>query len=446
MLKKLLIVFALLAGVAAQQPNKSKAAAPGSSPTGTVVLKGGKLLTITHGVIDNGVIVMENGKITAVGAASTAIPRNAKVIDVTGMTVYPGLIDSETHLGLVEIEADRMTVDTVETSDEIMPHMHVYDAFHAETALIPVTRINGITNAIVAPAAQDTLPGQDSFIELAGASSQEMLMVRDVAMPLNFTGHQRRNESFQNSKFPSTRMGMAAQLRQAFIDAQDYEQKLAGYEKKKSGGGGGDDKGDKGDKGPPKRDLKLEALLPYLHGERPVVLAAEEPNDLQTALGLAREFHLKVILNHVTHSASLLNMIAATGFPVIVGPIYEQPKDSERYDVVFRVPAELVKHGIKIAFASYDTHNARNLPYAAGYAVAFGLPYDEALKALTINPAQMWGVDKELGSLEAGKRANVVVANGDPLDVKTDVKHVFINGEEIPLVSKQTQLRDQYWK
>ena len=176
------------------------------------------------------------------------------------------------------------------------------------------------------------------------------------------------------------------------------------------------------------------------------MLAAEEPNDLQTALELARDFHLKVILNHVTHSSSLLDMIAATGFPVIVGPIYEQPKDSERYDAVYKMPAELAKRHVKIAFASYDAHNVRNLPYAAGYAVGFGLPYDEALKAITLNPAQMWGVDKELGSLDVGKRANVVVANGDPLDVKTDVKHVFINGEEVPLVSKQTQLRDQYWK
>jgi imidazolonepropionase-like amidohydrolase len=190
----------------------------------------------------------------------------------------------------------------------------------------------------------------------------------------------------------------------------------------------------------------LEALLPYLHGKKPVVLAAEQPNDLQTALELANEFHLKVILNHVTHSASLLDKIAATGLPVIVGPIYEQPKESERYDAVFAMPAQLAKRGVKIAFASYDAHNSRNLPYAAGYAVGFGLPPEEALKALTINPAQMWGVDKDLGSLEIGKMGNVVVANGDPLDVKTDVKHVFIQGQEIPLVSKQTELRDQYWK
>ena len=459
MLKKLIIALALVATVAAQskKPKPAPAAAghtaSASGANETIALKGGKLLTITHGVIENGVVVMQNGRITAVGGAGTAIPANAKVIDVTGMTVYPGLIDSETHLGLTEISADRMTNDELEASDEIMPHMHVYDAFHAETALIPVTRVNGITNAIVAPGSGDTLPGQDSFIQLAGPSATEMLIVRDVAMPLNFTGQQRRNQSFESAKFPFTRMGMATQLRQAFIDALDYDQKLAAYEKKKSASSDDKEKDkekekekDKGPGAPPKRDLKFEALLPYLHGKKPVVLAVEQPNDLLTALDLANEFHLKVILNHVTHSASLLDKIAATGLPVIVGPIYEQPKEDERYDAVFRMPAELAKRGVKIAFASYDAHQARNLPYAAGYAVGFGLPPEEALKALTINPAQMWGVDKDLGSLEVGKMGNVVVANGDPLDVKTDVKHVFIQGQEIPLVNKQTELRDQYWK
>jgi len=230
MLKKFIIALALVATVAAQTkkpkpapPSAVHANAPAAANE-TIALKGGKLLTITHGVIENGVVVMQNGKITAVGGAGTAIPSNAKVIDVTGMTVYPGLIDSETRLGLTEISADRMTNDESEPSDEIMPHMHVYDAFHAETALIPVTRINGITNAIVAPGSGDTLPGQDSFIQLAGPSATEMLLVRDVAMPLNFTGAQRRNQSFESAKFPFTRMGMATQLRQAFIDALDYDQ------------------------------------------------------------------------------------------------------------------------------------------------------------------------------------------------------------------------------
>jgi imidazolonepropionase-like amidohydrolase len=446
MLKKAIVVFVLVASMVAQAKKPKPAPAAPSAPAAaneTIALKGGKLLTITHGVIENGVVVMQNGRIAAVGGAGTAIPAGAKVIDVTGMTVYPGLIDSETHLGLTEVSADRMTVDTLEPSDEIMPHMHVADAFHAETALIPVTRINGITNAIVAPASGDTLPGQDSFIQLAGPSATEMLVVRDIAMPLNFTGQQRRNQNFDQARFPFSRMGMAAQLRQAFIDALDYDAKQAAYEKKKTSA---DEKEKEKAGAPPKRDLKLEALLPYLHGKKPVVLAAEQANDLLTALELANEFHLKVVLNHVTHSPALMDKVAATGLPVIIGPIYEQPKESERYDAVFSIPAQLAKRGVKIAFASYDAHQARNLPYAAGYAVGFGLPPEEALKAITINPAQIWGVDKDLGSLEVGKLGNVVVANGDPLDVKTDVKHVFIQGQEIPLVSKQTQLRDQYWK
>jgi len=411
-----------------------------------VVLRGGKLLTISHGVIERGVLVMENGKITAVGAeGSAAIPKNARIIDVKGMTIYPGLIDSETNLGLTEISAEEMTNDLVELSEEIMPHMHVYDAFHAESELIPVTRLNGITNAIVAPERKDTLPGQDSLVQLAGKSANEMLLIRDIAMPLNFTGDQRRNESREKRKYPSTRMGMAAQLRQAFLDAQDYQQRWAEYEKKKSEAATKTDDKEKKLPTQPKRDLKLEALFPYLAGQKPIILAAEEASDLESAVNLVREFNLKFVLNHVSHSQPVLDYIAQLKVPVIVGPIYETPKPFERFDAVYSLPAELNKRGVKIAFASFDAHNARNLPYQAGFATAFGLPYDDALKGITLNAAEIWGVADKLGSLDVGKTANVVVATGDPLDVKTDVKQVFIDGQEIPMTSRQTRLRDQYW-
>jgi imidazolonepropionase-like amidohydrolase len=406
-----------------------------------VVLKGGKLVTVSHGVIENGVLVMEGGKITALGVSSSVkLPRNAKVIDVTGMIVYPGLIDSETSLGLTEISAENSTNDRIELSDEIMPHMHVYDAFHAESELIPVTRLNGVTNAIVAPDSGDTLPGQDSFVQLAGPSAAEMLLVRDIAMPLNFTGDQRRNESWEKRKFPETRMGMAAQLRQAFLDAQDYQQRSADYEKKKADAV----RDKKPEPSAPKRDLKLEALLPYLQGKKPIVLAAEGPSDLETAVRLAQEFNLKFVLNHLSHSRPVLDYVASLKTPVIVGPIYETPKEYERFDAVYSLPAELYKRGVKIAFASFDAHNSRNLPYQAGFATGFGLPADEALKAMTLNAAEIWGVADQLGSLDVGKTANVVVSNGDPLDVKTDVKRVFIGGQEIPMTSRQTRLRDEY--
>jgi imidazolonepropionase-like amidohydrolase len=432
----------------------------------SVVLRGGKLLTVTHGTIENGVLIIEDRKIAAVGAAnSVKIPKDARVIDVSGMTVYPGLIDSETQLGLTEVQAEETTNDFIETSDEITPHMHVYDAFHAESELIPVTRYNGITNAIVAPGSSDTLPGQDSFVQLAGKTQEDFLLVRDIAMPLNFSGEQRRNQGgFEHRKFPSTRMGLTAQLRQTFLDAQDYAQKWADYEKKKAdyekskadaankdafSRQDDKDKDKDNDKKqpptPPKRDLKLEAILPYLQGKKLVVLGAEEANDLQTAVGLAHEFNLKFVLNHISHSQSVLDYVASLRVPVIVGPIYEDPKPEERYDAVYSLPAQLDKRGVKIAFASYDAHNARNLPYQAGFATAFGLRYEEALKAITINAAEIWGVADSLGSLDVGKTANVVVANGDPLDMKTDVKQVFIEGKEIPMKDRQTELRDRYW-
>lgn len=431
-------------------------ALPQDKPT---ALKGAKLLTITHGTIENGVLIMQSGKITAVGSASTVtIPADAQIIDATGMTIYPGLIDSETALGLTEISAEAMTNDLVELSDEIMPHMHTAEAFHAESALIPVARLNGITNAIVAPDSGDTLPGQDSFIQLAGSNATEMLLIRDIAMPLNFTGDERRNKGgFNNRKFPSTRMGLAAQLRQSFIDAQDYKSKWTEYERKKADAAQSNDKDtvknkdkdkskDKPEPQAPKRDLKLEALIPYLEGKKPIVLAAESPSDLQTAVSLANEFKLKFVLNHISHSQPVLDYVASLKVPVIVGPIYEAPKDDERYDTVYSLPAQLYKRGVKIVFASYSAHSVRNLPDQAGFATAFGLPYDEALKAITLNPAEVWGVSDQLGSLDVGKTANVVLANGDPLDVKTDVKQVFIQGRAIPMTSRQTQLRDEYSK
>ncbi len=432
-------------------PTMAQAVAPTDLSTAapTIAITGGKLLTVSHGVIENGTIVLSGGQIAAVGAAGAVkIPAGATIVDAKGMTVYPGLIDSETNLGLSEIEADEASNDLVETSEEIFPNMHVYDAFHAETERIPVTRLNGITNAIVAPASDDTLPGQDIFIQLAGRDRDQMILGRDVALAMNFGGEQRRRG--RDRKFPSTRMGLASQLRQTFLDAQAYAADKAEYQAKLDKW----EKSDKKDSAPkPMRvDLKLEALQPYLRGERPVVLGAYEGYEIEVAMQIAQEFKLKVVLNHVTHSQEILDKIAAYKVPVIVGPIYDFPSANERYDSVFTLPAELQKRGVKIAFSSAGGSSGnpggfeRNLPYAAGYAVAYGLPYDEALKALTLNPAEIWGVADKLGSLDVGKTANVVIANGDPLDVRTDVKQIYIEGHPIPMQSRQTRLRDEYSK
>jgi imidazolonepropionase-like amidohydrolase len=449
--KKLLFVALLLAGnsgwhsgwLSAQEPAKK-----------VIAISGARLLTVSHGTIENGVLVMADGKIAAVGEkGKVSIPKGAQIVDAHGMTVYPGLIDPETNFGLIEIESDQNSRDLAEPSDEIMPNMHVADAFHAETELIPVARLNGITNAVVAPASDDTIAGQDIFIQLAGADRDAMMLGRDVALAMNFGAAQRRRGA--HAAFPSTRMGLIAQLRQTFLDVQDYiARRDAAAAKKdnpadvKKEDAKKDDKAEK----PFKRDLKLEALIPYLKGERPVVIGVYEGYDIETIMELAQEFHLKVVLNHVTHSQEILDKIAAWKVPVILGSIYDLPRANERFDAVYTLPAELAKRGVKIAISSADaggpvsSHSSRNLPYAAGFAVAYGLPYDEALKAITLNVAQMFGFGDSLGSLDVGKTANVVMANGDPLDVRTEVKQVYIQGLAVPMVTRQTKLRDEYSK
>jgi imidazolonepropionase-like amidohydrolase len=317
--------------------------------------------------------------------------------------------------------------------------MHVSDAFHSETELIPVARLNGITNAVVAPASGDSVAGQDIFIQLYGSRSQ-MILGTDVALAMNYGAEQRRRNGLSGGRatYPSTRMGLITELRQTFLDTQDYMAKKDAAAKKGDGAF--------------KRDLKFESLIPYLKGERPVVIGVYEAYDVETIMKLAEEFHLKVILNHVTQSQEILDEIAAYKVPVIIGSIYDAPRANERYDAVFKLPGELARRGVKIAISSADaggpvsSHSSRNLPYAAGFAVAYGLPYDDALKAITLNVAEMFGFGDQLGSLDVGKMANLVLANGDPLDVRTDVKQVYVQGLAVPMVSRQTQLRDEYSK
>ncbi len=448
------LIFSLagVAGVLAQAPMVDITPGPG-----VIAITGGKLLTVTHGVIENGVVLIEGGKIAAVGtAASVKVPKGATIVDAKGMTVYPGLIDSETRLGLSEIGSDRSTNDTVEPSDEILPQMHVYDAFHSESEHIPITRFNGITNAIVAPADTDTIPGQDSFIQLAGRDRDAMLMVKDVALAMNFGQAPKRGGRGEaagpaGGRYPSTRMGEISQMRQALLDAQEYMARRArpaaagGEEGAAPAAGAGGGRGGAGGAGGSAFSLRNEALIPYLKGEKPVVLGAYDGHDVETAMAFAQEFHLKVILSHVTRAQDVLDKIASYHVPVIVGPIYDLPEANERYDAVYSVPGELQKRGVKVILASYNVSNSRNLPYSAGFAVAYGMPYDEAMKAITLNPAEVFGLGDRLGSLDTGKIANVVVANGDPLDVRTIVKQVYINGVAIPMETRQTRLRDEYW-
>src|SRR5271154_3466066 len=208
---------------------------PAIKQSGTLAITGGKLLTVSHGTIENGVLLIVDGKIAAVGSVgSVSVPKDATIVDAHRMTVYPGLIDPDTTLGLTEVGADAMSNDMSEPSDEIMPHMHVADAFHAETELIPVARLNGVTNAVVAPGTEDSIAGQDIFIQLAGRNRDAMILGRDIALAMNYGAEQRRRGARGGARgeYPSTRMGLITQLRQSLLDAQHYEASRDAAQKK----------------------------------------------------------------------------------------------------------------------------------------------------------------------------------------------------------------------
>lgn len=416
---------------AAGEAAASVAAARTPAQDATTAITGARLLPVSGAPIEDGVLVMRGERIVAVGASGTvAVPAEATRIDGRGMTVYPGLIDSDTSLGLAERDMDFADNDVAEAGQQIFPQARVVDAFNADTVHIPVVRYNGITNAVVAPGDLTSLPGRSAFIQLHADDRRRMVVEPELAMHVYLSNRVRR----EGGQFPGTRMGVVAQLRQTLIDARAY---LADRKP-----------------GAP-RDARYEALAPYLDGSRPVVIAASEGQDVDAALALAREFKLKLVLGDLVYARDQLDAVAASGAPVILGPIQLLPAANERYDAVYRLPAELQRRGVKFAFASGGVNiigrfmyprfaQTRNLPYLAAIAVAHGLPYDEALKGLTLYPAQIWGMDKDLGSLEVGKLANLVIATGDPLQMSTDVRQVFVRGVAVPMDSYQTRLRDQY--
>ncbi|MEA3149663.1 MAG: hypothetical protein QOD56_602 [Gammaproteobacteria bacterium] len=385
-----------------------------------------RLLTISHGVIADGTLVMSDGKITAVGGPQTLVPSGARIYDASGLTVYPGLIDAMDNEGLLngplggsQARHHHHALGTP------VPDISVAKAV-SPTETVFVDRLNGILNANVSPGDNGPEPGQAAFIQLADAQS-DMVLVPNLALVLNFGKGSQRKDAF-----PSTAFGVAGFFRQQLTQLRDYRMGI----------------GPHGKDGKQIPEPRLEALIPFVDGKRPIIALACSNAEVGVALDIAQEFGLKIILAGATGADTEVERIAAAKIPVIFGSIWDVPKEGERFDTTFSIPARLAQRGVKLAIATFGEPGGgiRTLPYAAGYAVAYGLPYDEALKSITLNAAQILGVADTLGSLDVGKNANVVIANGDPLDVSTDVKQIFLKGFPVDMKSPQTELRDKYTK
>jgi imidazolonepropionase-like amidohydrolase len=403
----------------------------------TVAIRNATIHPVTSAPIQNGTIVFANGVITAVGA-NVSIPAGATVIDGTGLSVYPGMIDSGTNVGLTEIDSVAGTVDTTEIGD-YNPNAMAAVAINPHTEVIPVTRVNGITNVVVVPEG-GVISGQSALVQLAGWTPPEMVIKAPLAMHIRFPRLRSAplvdvpQDEEAEKELRKSYTKELDQLRDVLRDAQAYA---------KAASARASDRNVKRFD----RDLVLEALVPVVEGRVPVVMHAHQARDITAALKFGDEFKLKMILAGGNDVARVVDDLKKRNVPVILGPILSLPqREDDPYDVLFTNAKTLHDNGIRFAIQTQDAHNSRNLPYNAGSAAAFGLPKDEALKAITIYPAEIFGVADRLGSLDVGKVANVIVTDGDPLEMRTNVRRVFINGEDIPMDSRHTLLYEKFRK
>ncbi|HKU19384.1 MAG TPA: amidohydrolase family protein [Terriglobales bacterium] len=401
----------------------------------TIAITGGRVLTISHGVIENGTVLVENGKIAAVGR-DIKVPHGAQVIDARGKVVMPGWFDAGDKLGTVEIPALQITVDDTEYTAPLQPQLRVLDALNPESENILVSRAAGITNSLSTPADGNLVGGQSAVIQLDGGTVDQMVVKSPAALHISLGEQSKMTYGVKNGA-PETRMGEMAMLRQAFLKAQHYKEVQDAYAQKSGG---------KEPAAPPARDLKMDAMVAALDGKIPVVAHADRVSDIENALRLADEFHFHLILADAAAAWRIADQLAARKVPVILGPILEEPGRMESVDVRLDNAARLYKAGVPIAIQTAADNEVRNLPFEVEYAISYGLPEDAALQALTLNPARFFGVDNRLGSIDSGKDANLIVLDGTPFRVKTHVLAELIDGKVVDLSNHQTRLYEFYKK
>jgi imidazolonepropionase-like amidohydrolase len=402
----------------------------------TYAIRNARIVTVTGPVIENGTVVISNGKIAAVGS-NVATPAGARIIDASGLTVYPGMMDADTEIGLIEIGSVAGSVDTSEIGDN-NANIHVDVAIHPDSSHTAVARVNGITSVLTAPRG-GLIAGQSAILNLDGWTPREMILKSPAAMHINWPGGGGRGGEFGGfgpqrsvTELRREQDTQVENLKKILHDAAAYGDARDARAK---------------DPGLPKQDLdlKLDALVPVARGQMSVVINVNAERDIKNAIAFAGEMKLKAIISGGAEAYKVADLLKAKNIPVIVGPVLRIPsRDDDPYDAAFTNAGLLSKAGVKIAFQTGDSSNVRNLPYNAGMAAAFGLPKEEALKAVTIYPAEILGVADRVGSIEQGKIANLIVTDGDPLEIRTQIKHVFINGRDIPLTSRHTELYEKY--
>jgi len=437
------------------------ALAGGAASNDTFLIRDADVYPVTGPVMTGVSVLVQDGRIADIGAKLVA-PKGIRIVEAKGLRVYPGMIDSATELGLAEIESVRETEDTGELG-AFMPQLRALAAVNPASEHFPVVRVNGITSVMTFPSFGSTgggggggrggggerqfISGQAALIHTDGWTWDDMAIKPGAALQLTFPSMPRAGRG-GGGGFPETTpapvavtgaaAGGANQARQAYeaqiVTINQFFDDARQYQKAKAA------------KAPGFRtNLKFEAMLPVLDGKVPVAVSASRAGAIHDAVSFATKQGIKIVILEPRDLTKAAPELKEKNIPVILGRVLALPEnEDDAYDSASTLPAEAYKAGVKFALGTFGNQFVRNLPYEAAAAVAYGLPYDEALKAVTINPAQIWGVADQVGSVEKGKWADLMITNGDPLEIQTQIAHLYIKGREVELTNRQIQLYQKY--
>jgi imidazolonepropionase-like amidohydrolase len=394
----------------------------------TVAITGGRVYTMTGAPIENGTVILRDGRVTEVGA-NVAMPAGAQRIDASGKIVTPGFINSATELGLVDIGAERSTRDvSARGHDAIAAAFTVWEGFNPASVYLAPARNEGITTVVVAPSG-GMISGQAAVLDLVNGSVSDMLVRAPVAMVAHVGD--------QQDAGVNARGELLVKLRELLEDTRAYSKRKAEFERAAT------------------RPfiagrLDLEAMIPVIEGREPLIVAADRASDIESALRIARDYGLKIMIAGGAEGWLVADKLAAAHVPVFTGAMSNIPESFSALGSYQENAAMLRRAGVDVVLigdagtSDAETFNVRNLKQEAGNAVGYGMSWDDALRAVTIVPARVLGIGDRYGSLEAGKVANVVVWSGDPFEFSSRAEHVFVRGREIATPSRQDLLEQRY--
>jgi len=404
----------------------------GKAEKGAFALTNATIVTVTKGTV-KGTLVIQDNKITAIGE-NVSIPAGAKTIDCSGLYIYPGMIDGGNTLGLSEVSSVSLTEDYDELGD-LTPQMQALVAVNPNATAIPVTRVDGVTTTLAVPQ-NGLFPGTAALINLVGYTPDQMYAgFKGIVM--NFPAVRRRpfGDNRSEEELKKEEEKLLKQLNDVWDKAVLYNKIDSAYRANKANA-------------QPEYNPEMEALAPVIRGEMKLMIEVNRYNDIESAIKWVQDKKVKnVVFTGVAEGWRVADKLAKANIPVITGPVIAIPnRASDRYDKAYANPGLMRKAGVKVAIRTNNSENVRNLPFHAGFAAAYGMGKEEALKAVTIVPAEIFGVADKLGSLEVGKLANLVVTTGDILETKTQIKNVFIDGWNVPIDSRHIQLYNEFLK